>query len=632
MPQINLIFILCSLCTCWALFRYLNSYTHLERIIIIGLTGVLFFRPLIGEGFFLYPAIIFQSIIFLCAFGLLMSKFKNSQTKIVFNTIDKLFLLFLFIQIISLSRSINLLVSINQIIYFLSIYLIYWSIKNLPNDDTIKRLLIKTFIFSGFLLLIYALHQYTIGFAQMRQFLADNPEHIIKSGEFTRRVKQNLIFATFIYPPAFADYLSMLFLSIFGIACQCRQKTASMKTNLITKYFPLIMLLLIIPILIMTKSKGAWVSFFAGLSIFILMQGHQPKNSLKAFYAAGLFVLIFTGIVLFSKTILPGFESFIISGQIRLEYWKSALAIIKQHPLLGFGPGTFGIIYPVFKTKLAEETIMAHNSFLQLWAESGFLALGCFASFVYLIWIRAFKDRRKLMFLELGLLAAFFSFICQNLFDFGLFDAQRATIAFSLIGIYSLKASDENACIIIKSKKIKKKISLISGVLLLLVLFYTANIYLARHFDSKSGAALKTGHLDHASEFSEQAIRHNPLSAEYFYHRGYIFEHIARLTPKTREQASDLAVSNYQKALELNPYAAYYHLRLAKLLFLKKQVGYEQSTLLHLKKAVEMYPLNPVYHEQLAEFYDIMGDMNLKEFETKQAQELKKYFKKGTRH
>ncbi len=631
MPQLNIIIILCILCVSWLILRRLDAYTVSARIIIISLLGVLFLRPLIGEGFFLYPAIIFENIILIAAFSLLIIRLRDCESKLVFSLEDRIFLLFILMLIISLSRSINLHASINQLIYFISIYLLYWSIKNLPNDKRILDLFLKAFIVCGLMLIIYAVHQYTIGFSQMREFLKNNPEYIIGSQEFAKRVKQNLIFATFIYPPAFGDYLSMMFLTLLGITYLRQEGTNQTGNTRLFKYIPLLIAFSIIPLLILTKSKGAWVSLFSGIIFFHSLNRNSHKSALKPLYTVGLFIFCFLSISLFSRTALPGIKHFFTSFAIRLEYWKAAMMMIKEHPLLGFGPGTFGIAYPLFKTKLAEETIMAHNSFLQFWAESGFLALSCFVLFICLIFIKAFKNRARLKPVELGLLAAFLSFLIQNLFDFGLFDSQRSTIAFGLLGLYSLGRSQQSSCIVITCKKTKATIRIICAILLSIIIFYSINIYLGRHFDSKAGQALKTGDMNRAVNLSTQALRHNPLAAEYFYHRAYIFEQIARQDPKLRDKASGKAISNYLSALKLNPFAAYYHLRLGTLLFISRQKEYEQSTLFHFKKAVQMYPVNPVYHEQLAEFYDIMGNQDAKKIELKQAEELKKYFKKGTR-
>ena len=309
--------------------------------------------------------------------------------------------------------------------------------------------------------------------------------------------------------------------------------------------------------------------------------------------------------------------------------------MIKAHPLLGFGPGTFGIIYPLFKTKLAEETIMAHNSFLQLWAESGFLTLGAFALFIYLIFSDSFKNRSKLKAVELGALAAFLSFSVQNFFDFGLFDMQRSTVAFGLLGLYSLHRAGQSRHIVINSKQTKIAISVFCGLLLMVIIFYSSNIFLARHFDSAAGLSLRQGHIKAAVDLSGKAVKHAPLTAEYFYHRGYIFENIARQSsskPIIRKETSEKAIADYRSAIKLNPFAAYYHLRLGQLLFITRAEGYEISAPYHLKKAIQMYPQNPFYHEQLAQFYDIIGDQEKKEFELNQARELKIYFKKGTRN
>src|SRR5262249_9011447 len=60
----------------------------------------------------------------------------------------------------------------------------------------------------------------------------------------------------------------------------------------------------------------------------------------------------------------------------RLQYWRSTLAMIARHPLLGVGPGNFQDYYTQFKLPEASEEIRdPHNFLLEVWATAGTLAL-----------------------------------------------------------------------------------------------------------------------------------------------------------------------------------------------------------------------------------------------------------------
>jgi O-antigen ligase len=59
------------------------------------------------------------------------------------------------------------------------------------------------------------------------------------------------------------------------------------------------------------------------------------------------------------------------SAATRLEAWQAALGMIAEHPLTGVGLASFGPAFPDYSDKKPRE---AHNSFLQISAESGVVA------------------------------------------------------------------------------------------------------------------------------------------------------------------------------------------------------------------------------------------------------------------
>jgi putative inorganic carbon (HCO3(-)) transporter len=59
------------------------------------------------------------------------------------------------------------------------------------------------------------------------------------------------------------------------------------------------------------------------------------------------------------------------SAQTRIEAWHAAVGMIAAHPLTGVGLASFGVAFPDFSDKKPRE---AHNTFLQIAAESGIVA------------------------------------------------------------------------------------------------------------------------------------------------------------------------------------------------------------------------------------------------------------------
>src|SRR5262249_41576862 len=61
---------------------------------------------------------------------------------------------------------------------------------------------------------------------------------------------------------------------------------------------------------------------------------------------------------------------------LRTEYWAATARMVREHWLLGVGPGNFGRHYPRYMTAAAFEKVQdPHNFALEIWATCGILTL-----------------------------------------------------------------------------------------------------------------------------------------------------------------------------------------------------------------------------------------------------------------
>jgi len=138
-------------------------------------------------------------------------------------------------------------------------------------------------------------------------------------------------------------------------------------------------------VIYLTYSYGAWLGILAGL-IFLLIISFRgsilPKNKRRFLYLTSFFLLL---IILAFLWQIPGqkFQGFLDfsypSLKSRLIIWQSAWEIIKDHPLIGVGPGMFQKYYLAFQAKLPLYLEWAvpqpHNLFLAFWLQTGLLGL-----------------------------------------------------------------------------------------------------------------------------------------------------------------------------------------------------------------------------------------------------------------
>lgn len=149
----------------------------------------------------------------------------------------------------------------------------------------------------------------------------------------------------------------------------------------------------------LSGSRGGMVAFavqMAVLATFLI----KRRKSWKAAFAFGAFLIIALGLLAWlgggeladrmasihsaARTELP--------GAARLKMDRDALKMFAQKPVLGWGLGVFGDIYPQFSSFSSNIPVgMAHNDYLQLLAEMGVLGFATALWFLLTLYRFALK-------------------------------------------------------------------------------------------------------------------------------------------------------------------------------------------------------------------------------------------------
>jgi O-Antigen ligase len=151
--------------------------------------------------------------------------------------------------------------------------------------------------------------------------------------------------------------------------------------------------LLLVYCLVLTKSRTAWIALVVGLAFwslcsFLIGKARVGRRALLA----GTGILAAVGLMFGLAAIKGGFDIQVLteapkSLEYRLQYWSGAMGVVREHPVLGTGPGNFRQHYLRYKVpESSEEIADPHNLILDLWTSGGLLALvgfcGCFVSMV----------------------------------------------------------------------------------------------------------------------------------------------------------------------------------------------------------------------------------------------------------
>jgi O-antigen ligase len=148
----------------------------------------------------------------------------------------------------------------------------------------------------------------------------------------------------------------------------------------------------------LSGSRGGMLAIFAELVILASLLVKQ-KRSLRTAIGIGVFLALIVGLLVWiggselSKRIAtagPGHSE--LAGDIRSYINRDGLRMFLKKPVMGWGLGTFPIVYPQFRTFYTNFFVNeAHNDYLQLLVEMGLLGFATMVWFVVTLYARAFK-------------------------------------------------------------------------------------------------------------------------------------------------------------------------------------------------------------------------------------------------
>jgi O-antigen ligase len=152
----------------------------------------------------------------------------------------------------------------------------------------------------------------------------------------------------------------------------------------------------------LSGSRGGMIAIVAELIILAASLVRQ-KRSLRTAIGIAVFLAIVVGLLVWIgggelsqriATAGPGHTE--LSSDIRTYINRDGLRMFLKKPVLGWGLGTFPIVYPEFRTFYTNFFVNeAHNDYLQLLVEMGLLGFATMLWFVVTLYVRAFKKIRN---------------------------------------------------------------------------------------------------------------------------------------------------------------------------------------------------------------------------------------------
>lgn len=278
-------------------------------------------------------------------------------------------------QVIATSQSISPALSYPTLVHFgaclVCFGLGFFSLSQVKSLTVFWAGLICAFV----LVLAAGWEQHFGGLEQTRQYFYQEvyPKLTEVSPEYLKKMTSDRIFATLFYPNSLAGAILLLVPPLLGWLGQARRYF----TGPARAFLCLAIGAGALACLYWSGSKGGWLLLLVLGAIALLRVPFDKRIKI------GLITLVLVGgLAGFFVKYAAFFEKGATSVGARFDYWRAALEVASDHPLLGTGPGTFAIPYQRLKKPESEMARLVHNDYLEQASDSGWPGFAAYLGFI----------------------------------------------------------------------------------------------------------------------------------------------------------------------------------------------------------------------------------------------------------
>jgi O-antigen ligase len=312
--------------------------------------------------------------------------------------------LWLATQALAVPTAICRQTAVDTLLHFGACVAVFYAAARCAREPGWENWLLGALAAATLLVCCAALEQHFGGLDATRRYAA---EHANLSEALRLKLTSQRVFGTFASPNSLAGFLAVAFVPVLA---WLGSKTSKALVVVLAGG-------VMVACVALSGSRGGFAALAAGALVWLA----SWKCSRWWRWGLVMLLVVAVGIGLIHR----GASSL----EARLDYWGGAARIIGDYPWLGTGPGTFGSIYPKYKTALTEEAQLVHNNFLQMWSDSGVAAFVVFAALWGVgLWQAARRNNAPL-------LAALVAWTIHGLLDFDLYVPGIALPAFALLGV-----------------------------------------------------------------------------------------------------------------------------------------------------------------------------------------------------
>jgi O-antigen ligase len=349
---------------------------------------------------------------------------------------------------LSLSRALTLDRNATQLVVVQLVSLFIYFAATVIFTDSPRRLrtLTRTIIIFGFVLAMFGL----------TQSLTSDGTRVY----WFRELTQSTAFGPFINRHHFAGYMELTIALPLGLLF-----SGSLEVHKRPLYAFAALLMAVS--LVFTNSRGGMVSLAVEVLFVIVVAGpslgtserSRPINLGRGIVLRAAGALVFAVVLIFGAVALggPGIFSRLL-GTVnaadptngRAHFWTVTLDVIKHHPIIGGGLGSFGVIYTRYDSANGLYRLeQAHNDYLQILADGGIFGGLLGLVFLVILFRRGFArratDDKFRRGVATGALAGCLAVLVHSAFDFTLHTTANALLFLVLAAMATIDRRVEDS-------------------------------------------------------------------------------------------------------------------------------------------------------------------------------------------
>lgn len=336
--------------------------------------------------------------------------------------------------------------TVSQLLALVTYLTAFYLVLTIYADQRSKKRLVFALLAIGVFEAFYGLIQYLTGWQQIffyvkKFYLEDATGTYINRNHFAGLLEMILPFAV-----VFALQ------QVWRLRQKFEEEHAPARKLLASTEFPFLVFWIFISAavfaaIVCSHSRMGILSTLASLIVVLTLAG-TSELSKKARVAVGVvFLLSMVGLAVWvgSDPAITRFETlndqYAHPGQDRLSIWRDTLHLIRRHPVLGSGFGSFATVYPSVQTAFLNNVVdHAHCDYLELTTELGLP--GGIVVFGAIFWVlgRTFRHCKKRgedydKAISFACFGSIFAILLHSLADFNLYIPANALIFVMILAL-----------------------------------------------------------------------------------------------------------------------------------------------------------------------------------------------------